>query len=520
MRHYLRLSLKDTRFRIFWWIFGIASLTLMMPPAFHELYPTQADRDVLKATMENPAVIAMTGPAQEGDYTLGVMFSHEMAVFMAIVIGLFNIMIANSLSRRKEDDGLLEVVLSKNITRGGVFWAQLLPGLLMNAILALVLFVGLQSFGYESMETAGNFLYAAQTFGFGLFFYGLTLLMAQLMPSADWTFGIMLAVLLLGYAYRAATDVASPDLSVISPYNWISRLSLYSENEAVWLIPFLLGPVYLLAAWLLFKNRDLGDSVIRLQVNRRSRNIGSHLRLALTLSRTLIISWLAGMLLVGASYGSVLGDLESFIGDNEMFRQMAGEGGSGLTVQFVGTLMVIVTIIGLVPVLMVMGKLLKEERRSHLEILGTLNISRLRLMGDYLILALVTGVLSLFLANAGMYAASLGVEGIGLTFSDYAVSLLNYFPAVMLFTGLSAFLIGLHHRLHVLVWLYLFYNFLLSYLGQLLGLDDSYRILTPFYYLNETPNEAVDPTACLAVGGVGLLLMALGLILFRKRDLA
>ncbi|MCM3086956.1 ABC transporter [Bhargavaea ginsengi] len=520
MRHYFRLSVKDTRFRIFWWIFGIASLTLMMPPAFHELYPTQADRDVLKATMENPAVIAMTGPIQEGDYTLGVMFSHEMAVFMAIVVGLFNIMIVNSLSRRKEDDGLLEVVLSKNITRNRVFAAQVLVGILMNAILALVLFAGLQSFGYESMETTGNFLYAAQTFGFGLFFYGLTLLVAQLLPSADWTFGIVLAVLLIGYAYRAATDVAAPDLSVVSPYNWISRLSLYSENEAIWLVPFVLGPVFLLAAWLLFRNRDLGGSVIRLQVNRRSRNIGSHLRLAFTLSRTLIISWFAGMLLIGASYGSILGDLESFIGDNEMLRQMAGEGDGTLAVQFIGTLMVIVTLIGLVPPLMVMGKLLKEERRSHLEYLGTLNISRMKLMGDYITLALAAGFLSLFLANTGMYAASLGVEDISLTFVDYMVSSLNYFPAVLLFTGLSAFLIGLHHRLHVLVWLYLLYNFFVSYLGQLLGLDDSYRILTPFHYLNETPSEAVDWGACLAVGGIGLLLMALGLILFRKRDLA
>ena len=520
MRHYLRLSLKDTRFRIFWWIFGIASLTLMMPPAFHGLYPTQADRDVLKATMENPAVIAMTGPIQEGDYTLGVMFSHEMAVFMAIVVGLFNVMIANSLSRRKEDDGLLEVVLSRNITRGGVFAAQILLGLLMNAILALVLFAGLQSFGYESMETAGNFLYAAHTFGFGLFFYGLTLLAAQLLPSADWVFGIVLTVLLLGYAYRAATDVAAPHLSVISPYNWISRLSLYSENEAIWLVPFILGPVFLLAAWLLFRNRDLGDSVIRLQMNRRSRNIGSHLRLAFTLSRTLIISWLAGMLLIGASYGSILGDLESFIGDNEMLRQMAGEGGNGLTVQFVGTLMVIVTIIGLAPPLMVMGRLLKEERRTHLEYLGTLDIRRMKMMGDYVILALAAGFLSLFLANAGMYAASLGVEGIGLTFGDYTVSAFNYFPAVLLFTGLSAFLIGLHHRLHVLVWLYLLYSFFVSYLGQLLGLDDIYRVLTPFHYLNETPNEAADLLACLAVGGTGVVLMALGLILFRRRDLA
>jgi ABC-2 type transport system permease protein len=83
----------------------------------------------------------------------------------------------------------------------------------------------------------------------------------------------------------------------------------------------------------------------------------------------------------------------------------------------------------------------------------------------------------------------------------------------MLFTGLSAFLIGIHHRLHVLVWLYLFYNFLVSYLGQLLGLDDIYRILT-------TPSEAVDLTACLTFGGVGAVMMALGWFLFRKRDLS
>ena len=43
--------------------------------------------------------------------------------------------------------------------------------------------------------------------------------------------------------------------------------------------------------------------------------------LYLRLQRTGIIAWAIGLFILGASYGSVLGDLESFFKDNEMLKR-------------------------------------------------------------------------------------------------------------------------------------------------------------------------------------------------------
>ena len=103
MTHFLTIVLRDVRFRILMWIVGISALTLVVPPAFEGLYSDPAERELLKETLSNPAMVAIVGPVPESTYTIAVMFAHEMIVFMAVVHGLFGIMIANAVSWRTTD---------------------------------------------------------------------------------------------------------------------------------------------------------------------------------------------------------------------------------------------------------------------------------------------------------------------------------------------------------------------------------------------------------------------------------
>src|SRR5699024_3319086 len=104
------------------------------------------------------------------EYTTAVMFSHEMLVFMGIIHGLFGIMIANSISRKMEDQGLLEYVTSAGITRRGIFGSQLVIGTGMNLLLGAVIFGGLTIMNIDSFGISGNLLYALGTSLFGMLF--------------------------------------------------------------------------------------------------------------------------------------------------------------------------------------------------------------------------------------------------------------------------------------------------------------------------------------------------------------
>ncbi|HIW12502.1 MAG TPA: ABC transporter [Candidatus Salinicoccus stercoripullorum] len=520
MTHFLTIVLRDVRFRILMWIVGISALTLVVPPAFEGLYSDPAERELLKETLSNPAMVAIVGPVPESTYTIAVMFAHEMIVFMAVVHGLFGIMIANAVSRKMEDNGLLEYVSSTGITRGNIFRAQLLIGFIMNITLGAVIFAGLSVMNIESFGTGGNLLYALGTTLFGILFYTFTLVLAQLLPSSDWSFGAALSILLLLYAGRAVTDVINTDYSAAFPYHWLSRMEPFGTNDYMWLLPFAVILLFIWLAWALFSKRDLDDAYIALDFKRKTRRIGTYPRLQLTGMKVLIISWLAGMLMIGLSYGAIFGDLDTFIGENELLAQaMEDASGTDPILQFISTLMMITVIVGVIPALMVSARILREEKSGRLEMLASADISRISMLITHGVLGAVTGALGLAFSVFGMYGASIGVEGIGLTLGDYMLTALNYTPAVIFFAGLSMLLIGISRKLHTLIWIYFIYAFFVNYLGLVIGLDDEWRMATPFHYLAEMPAEEIDWTAWTIITLIGAALGVTGALLFRKRDI-
>ena len=520
MTHFLKIVLRDVSFRILMWIIGISALTLVVPPAFEGLYGDAAERELLKETLSNPAMIAIVGPVPESTYTIAVMFSHEMIVFMAVVHGLFGIMIANAVSRKMEDSGLLEYVNSAGITRGNIFGAQLLIGIIMNIVLGAVIFAGLGVMGIESFDAAGNLLYALATALFGILFYTFTLVLAQLLPSSDWSFGTALATLLLLYVGRAVTDVINTDYSVAFPYHWLTRMELFGTNDYVWLLPFAVILLFIWLAWMLFRKRDLDDAYIAINFKGKTRHIHSYPRLQLAGMKVLIISWLLGMLLIGLSYGAIFGDLDTFINDNELLAQaLEDDSGTDPILQFISTLVMVTVIVGVIPALMVSARILREEKSGRLEVLASADISRIHMLITHGVLGTIAGAFGLAVSILGMYTASIGVEGIEVSLGDYMMTALNYTAAVIVFTGLSMLLTGISRKLHTLIWLYFIYAFFVNYLGLIIGLDDEWRMVTPFYYLAEMPAEEIDWMAWLIVTLIGAAFGAVGAFLFGKRDI-
>lgn len=519
---YFRLIGRNVRFQVFLWLLILCGISLSIPSVFNTLYGTEEERLGMKMTVDNPAMVALIGPIPEGDYTSPVMFAHQMLLIMAIFHGLFNILIANGIGRKAEEEGLTEYILTTGTKKSSIISSQIILGIIINLLVCAILVIGLQLITVDGLSLPGNLYYALGLSLFGLLFFVLTLFYGQLFQSADFTFGLTLTVLLALYLYRAMTDVVDTRLSVISPYHWLSRVEAYgAESSGLWLIPFSIIILLVVLSYVLFYKRDLGSGYFNIDKKPKERKISGYFRLAFVNSKVLMMSWMVGLFIVGLSYGSIFGDLDQVIGQNDMLKA-AFEGQDG-TMFFINLLFIISALIATVPALMVNGRFLTEEKSGRLEMMNaaTLNnrVSRITAYLIHWFYANLVGILSYLLTLVGMYLASINVTGLALTEIDYIKGLINYSAAIVFITGVSSLLIGIYARLHIFVWIYLAYIFLVNYLGSLMDLNENFLKLSPFYYLSDVPIEGLDELTVVIVASLGIVMMLIGIICVRRRNL-
>src|SRR5690606_40119045 len=111
--------------------------------------------------------------------------------------------------------------------------------------------------------------------------------------------------------------------------------------------------------------RDLGAGLLPSKAGKATASnwITNPIGFALRLQKTAIISWAVGMLLFGLSYGSVFGDLESFIEGNDMLKQIfANNSEISLVEQFISILMIVITLFATIPPLLNIFRLYAEEK--------------------------------------------------------------------------------------------------------------------------------------------------------------
>lgn len=518
-----RFMIRRDRIRLPLWIVGISFFTLVVPLVFADLYPDQQDRDVMAETMQNPAMTAMVGPGDLEHYTLGAMTAHQMLLITAAVVGLMSILLVTRHTRGDEEDGRTEMIRSLPVGRLSNVHATMMVLVGTNVILALINGVGLYALNIASMDLEGSLLYGSALGASGIFFAGVTALFAQLSESSRGTTGLSVIVLVLAYLIRAIGDVGNETLSWISPLGWVTKAEVYSNNHW-WPILLLAGgaAVLLVLAYYLNAVRDLGAGFFPSKPGRTraSSFLQSPVGLALKQQRTGTIVWAVGMLLIGVSYGSVFGDLNSFFESNEALKQLlASEGGQSLTDQFIPVLMVVMSLLGTVPPLMAMNKLYGEEKKNRIEHILSKAVSRTRLMFGYVIISALNGFIMLSLAAVGLWGSAASVMGDPYDFGTIYGAAIVYYPAILVMIGVSALFIGFAPGLTGLIWLYVFYSFIVLYFGGLFDFPDWIGKLSPFGYIPELPVEEMNVVPVITLAAVAVVIVIAGIIGYNKRDI-
>ncbi|MEU3558150.1 ABC transporter permease [Streptomyces fragilis] len=521
----LRFALRRDRLRLPVWLAALVVTTVSTANSTAALYDSPEARASAARTMATPAALAMTGPQHFLDhYTYGAMLSHKMIGFMGVLVGLMSVLIVTRHTRGEEETGRAELVRSTVVGRHAQLAAALSLALLANLALALLLAVSLAGLGIESIGLSGALVYGAAHAATGVVLAGVAAVTAQTSSSTRGASGLALAVIGAAYILRAAGDSGSSDaLSWASPIGWAQRSYPFADDRW-WPLLLCLAVAAACAAtgFLLSSRRDVGAGLRPARLGRAtaSRALTSPFGLALRLQRGLLAGFCAGLFVMGAMYGSIIGDIEDMLGSVEQIQQALAEiGGATLAESFASMVMVVISVVSMVFVVMAVLRARAEETGGRAEALLTTGISRASWLGGHLAVALLGAVLTQLLAGLGFGLAAAAATGDHAMTGDLIAAALVHVPALWTAAGIALVLLGLLPRATALAWVVPLYAFAVGYLGEILRFPEWAGDLSPLGHVPQLPAAPMEWTPVLVLTLVAAALCVTGIAGFRHRDL-
>ncbi len=210
--------------------------------------------------------------------------------------------------------------------------------------------------------------------------------------------------------------------------------------------------------------------------------------LALRLHRGMLAGFGAGLLLMGAMYGAILGDAEDMLaGVDEIEEALDRIGGADVVESFASMVMIVLAVVASVYVVLAALRPRSEETAGRAEPLLATGLSRARWAGGHLAVALGGGTAVLALAGLGFGLAGAASTGdIGLL-PELLGAALVYAPALWVTAGVAAVLLGWFPRAVRAAWIVPVFAFVVGYLGQILRFPAWTEDLSPFGHVPGCP---------------------------------
>ncbi|MBB0245877.1 ABC transporter permease [Streptomyces alkaliphilus] len=530
----LRFALRRDRVRMAVWAIGLVLGTAMSAASFEGAYTDEAARQSLIESTAVPAGLALTGPAEYlTDYTYASMLAHQMIGFTGVLIALMAVLTVTRHSRDEEETGRSELLRAGVLGRHAQLTAALAAAAVSSLIVGLLMALSLIGLDMEGTTASGALLYGLAHTAVALVFAGAAAVTVQLTAHTRAASGMALAAVGAAYALRAAGD-ATGDLaeggagggvwlSWLSPIGWAQRTFVFVEDRW-WPLLLCLAPAAALAAlgYVLSTHRDVGAGLWAARGGRpRASGALAHpFGLALRLQRGLLIGFTIGVALLGAMYGSVIGEVEGMLGDVDVIQDsLAQLGGATLAESFVSMVLIPLSTVAAVYAVLASLRIRAEETGGRAESLLATGLSRARWVGGHLAVALLGSTAALVAGGLVLgVTGALALGDGGLVGSVLGASL-AYGPALWMTVGVTAVLIGWAPRASVVAWVVPVGAFVLGYLGTLLDFPQWLINLSPFTHVPRLPAREMAWTPLLVLTALAAGLLWLGLVGLRRRDL-
>jgi ABC-2 type transport system permease protein len=524
----LRLALRRDRVVAGVWVLGLFAFAASQAASIISLYPTQADLDRLARTAAgigaNPAVVALQGPAYDAG-TYGGATAWQVVTPGVFLIGLMSMLLVTRHTRQEEETGRAELVSAGVVGRYAWLTSSLLFVLVVNVVLAAVTVAGYVAMG---LPVAGSVALAVGCGLNGLVFAGVAAITVQVTEYARPANGMAFAALGAAFLLRAIGDTSTELswLSWLSPIGWAERFQPFAgERWEVLLLPVALTGALLAAAAALLVRRDLGAGVLATRLGPAAAPpwLGSPLALAWRLQRGALAGWVIGAAVAGLSFGVIAQDMVQFAAeDPETAELLAALGGSGSIADIY--LAAILSWIGMLAAgyaVQATLRLRAEEAELRAEQVLATATPRIGWAGSHLVVAAVGS--AVVLAVGGLLAGlahGLRSGDLGGELPRVLGGALVQLPAVWVMAAVGAALFGLLPRLVVgATWAVLAGVLFVTTFGEPLQLSQLVLDVSPFAHLPRLPAAAFTAAPLVWLLAVAVLLAAIGLAGFRRRDL-
>lgn len=519
----LRFMLRRDRIRLTVWVLGISLFTISMAPYFADMYPTPESRAMMAVSMNNPAITLLFGPVYSPDnYHNGAMVAGFNLLFVAAIVAAMNIFLIARHTRQDEEIGRMEVIRSLPVGKLGSTASAMMLAVIANAVMTLLIGFGIAACGIEDAGFAGSMTFAAALGTVGLFFAALTSVCCQITANNQTAVGLSLAVMGGSYLLRGIGDSSGiKALIVTSPFG-LAHLAEAYVSDIWWPILVILVAAVAVGALALHLGtiRDLGAGLLPARPGRKTASplLNSPLGLSVRLLRSSAITWTIIVLVLCAVFGSLFGDLETLIGDNEMMAAFFAKADFTIVEEFLTLLTALIAMTSAVPSVSFLMKLRGEEKHGYTEHLLARSVEKGRMFAGNFALATLSAVFLSIIGTISLWViASATIDGVP-ELSVILTASLYYVPAVWVLVGLSAALIGLLPKATGIAYGYLGYCFIALFTVMMFGLPEWIERLSPFAYIPKIPLEDASPVAAVVLIGIAASMSAAGFVGYRKRD--
>lgn len=524
----LRLTVR--RSWVFWalWIAGLAMMMPATASQYDTIIPPGTDpRLTIEPLLHNPTMLALLGPVFDA-YDKGGFIFWRSGGFTSIAAGMMGGFGIIRATRGDEEEGRIELIRSGPVGRHAPLGAAIIVGLGASLLLALVNAAALIGLGLAvAGSIAASLAYAANS----AIFVGAGALAAQVFESArtarGWTLGIGLGG---AYLLRAMIDGNGPD-AAITPLRWAipiewGMLTRPFADERWWVfaLPAALTTILIALAFVLEARRDHGAGLRPASLGRSEARPGlsGAWPLAWRLNRNALIGWSISLVVAAIGFGSIATQMDSvFEANPQMGAILQRMGGTAelKTAFFIGILGIMATVVALMSVTLINTARL-EESRGHAEALLATATSRQGFLGSHLVIALLVPALLLVAVSAGLPLTQALHDAQPRLVADYAGTGLALLPGLVLVLGVATALIGWAPRAFALVWALLGWTIFCTWFGALLNLPEWLIKLEPWGYLSKPPRDEMDWAVFAIQLGIGVVLIVLGMVGFRRRDIS
>ena len=497
------------------WIFGLVLLYVITGVSMSALYDTPEKIATYAASL-GEAMIMLNGRVAGLD-TLGGVMVNEFAFISAFAIPIMAIALTSRSTRREEETGRLELLLSARTGRLAPVAAALVVVTGVFSLLGVGIWAATLTI---PVDRAGAVYYAASIAATGWVYAAATAVLAQILAHTRtvWTVGLALTGLTL--VTRGIGDVNENWVSWTSPLGWQGLVRPFGDpSVAPLLVSVVVAGALAAAALWLSGRRDVGAGMVPARTGPASASRWRASALGVTVHQHLgaLIGWTIGVMALMSMYGALMNVVVEAIVSNPALAGFLVES-PALVDSLVQMLVVFVGMIGAGFALQTLGGLRGEETSGRLELELAAARSRWTWLARHTVVVAVGAVVVVI---AGSVAFALATS-IALDDPDSMGRILGagawQVPAVLVWVALSVALFGTAPRVQPLAWALFAVAAVVTLMGPTLRLTQAQMRFSPFGAVGRAPVGPVDTTGVVVLLVLTAVLAMIGVVGFRRRD--